>query len=151
MHRDTTISSEMAELGRRVREFREAHVPRTRLPAELWLAAASVARQEELYRTARTLRWDYAQLKKRVEPLSERRVAAKQTARGKRRATAPRRAERAKRSRAPTAFVELLADSLTTDCLIEVEGASGGRMRIRRKMSTPEVLHLVRDWGEGLG
>jgi hypothetical protein len=44
--------------------------------------------------------------------------------------------------------MELLADSVADDCLIEVEGAGGARMRIRMKMSTPEVLSLVRDWRE---
>jgi len=154
MHKDTTFSSEMAELGRRLREFREAHVPRTRLPEELWPAAASVARQEGLYRTARSLRLDYAQLKRRVAPSSssgERRSARKKNARRKQRAALPKRAERTKRSSAATAFVELLSDSLAADCLIEVEGASGGRMRIRRKMSTAEVLNLVRHWREGHG
>jgi len=151
MQRDTAISSELAELGRRLREFREAHVPRTRLPAELWSAAASVARQEGLYRTARTLRLDYANLKRRVEPFAERRAAPKKSASRKRRAGPSKRVEPTKRNSAPAAFVELLADSLATDCLIEVDGASGGRMRIRRKMSTSEVLHLVRNWQEGLG
>jgi hypothetical protein len=42
--------------------------------------------------------------------------------------------------------MELLANSVGADCLIEVEGAGGARMRIRMKMSTPEVLSLVRDW-----
>jgi hypothetical protein len=151
MHRDTAISSEMAELGRRLREFREAHVPRTRLPEELWSAAAAVARQEGLYRTAHILRLDYANLKRRVEPFSARSAALKQTASRKRRAAPSKRAETAKRSNAPAAFVELVADSLATDCLIEVEGASGVRMRIRMKMSTPEVLNLMRNWREGQG
>jgi hypothetical protein len=47
--------------------------------------------------------------------------------------------------------VELLADSIATDCLIELEGAGGSRMRIRLKMSPPEVVNLVRNWREGQG
>ena len=49
----------------------------------------------------------------------------------------------------PTAsFVELLADSIAADCLIEVEGTGGARLRIQMRMSAPEVLSLVRDWRE---
>jgi hypothetical protein len=144
--RDTSVSGELAELGRRLREFREAHAPRTRLPEELWAAAASAARREGLYRTARTLRLDYANLKRKIETPAKRRAAAQKTASRKRRSAPPKRTETAKRRIPPTAFVELLADSIGGDCLIEVEGAGGARMRIRMRMSTPEVLSLVRDW-----
>ena len=51
----------------------------------------------------------------------------------------------------PTAFVELLADSIAADCLIELEGAGGSRMRIRMKMSPSEVVNLVQNWLEGQG
>jgi hypothetical protein len=52
----------------------------------------------------------------------------------------------------PTAFVELLGESIASvgsraaDCLIEVEGAGGARLRIRMRMSTPEVVNLVQGW-----
>ena len=49
----------------------------------------------------------------------------------------------------PAEFVELLSDSIGADCLIEVEGAGGARLRIQMRMSAPEVLSLVRDWRVG--
>jgi hypothetical protein len=139
------ISSELQVLGRRLKEFREVHPPRTRLPEELWTAATSLASQEGLYHTARTLQLDYASLKRRVETSSKRRISSKRSA------TTPRRTDTRKKS-VPTAFVELLGESIASvgsraaDCLIEVEGASGARLRIRMRMSTPEVVSLVRDW-----
>ena len=53
-----------------------------------------------------------------------------------------------KRRTARIGFVELLAESIAADCLIEVEGAGGARLRIQMRMTAPEVLSLVRDWGD---
>ena len=47
---------------------------------------------------------------------------------------------------APTASMEMLANSIAADCVIELEVAGGSRMRIRMKMSTPEVMNRVRYW-----
>jgi hypothetical protein len=42
-------------------------------------------------------------------------------------------------------FVELLAGSIGTNCVVEVEGG-GNRMRIQVKLSAAEVMSLVREW-----
>lgn len=147
------------ELGRRLTQFRQSHPPRTRLPEQFWEDAMSVAHDEGLYRTARTLHLDYANLKRRLESSCQRRQRAQNTSRSttealKRSRTPGSRqlpAQASTRTTAPTAFVELMADSLATKCLIEVEGASGARLRIQKQMSAAEVLRLVRDWREGLG
>ena len=151
MHRHTAISSELAELGRRLREFREAHVPRPRLPEELWSVAAAVARQEGLYRTARTLHLDYATLKRRVKmaPASASRNSRSTALRNRSNASRNSRTETIKRRSAPAAFVELLSGAIAADCLIELEGAGGGRLRLRRKLTAAEVMSLVRDWQAG--
>src|ERR1700736_4757030 len=99
----TPIANELQELGRRLKLWRKAHAPRARLPEELWGAAVAVAGQEGLYRTAPTLHLDYASLKRRVAAPSKRATAAR---------------TRGRRETAPTAFVELLAGSIATDCLI---------------------------------
>jgi hypothetical protein len=70
----------------------------------------------------------------------------------KRRASTQRRTDRRRKRTVPTTFVELLGESIASvgtraaECLIEVEGAGGARLRIRMRMSTPEVVNLVRDW-----
>jgi hypothetical protein len=151
--RDIGISSRMRELGDQLREFREGHAPRTRLPEELWAVATSVARDEGVYRTARTLHLDYANLRRRVESWSGRRARSSKS-RGlfKRTSSGAGRADAAKKRDASAAFVELLGESIASrgataaDCLIEVESTGGARMRIRMMMSTPEVVSLVREW-----
>lgn len=158
------ISMEMQELGRRLEEWRSAHAPRRRLPEELWEAAVVIAKQEGIYRTARGLRLDYANLKRRVQGIGK--VGRKQATTALSGST-PRRRRRgvgtAKRNR-PAAegseplgngadFVELLAGSidgggLRPDCVVEVEGG-GNRMRIQMRLSAGEMMSLVRDWRDG--
>jgi len=119
----------------------------------------SVAGDEGLYRTARTLHLDYANLKRRLEMSSQRRQGALKTSRSTtgrlKRSRTPAShqlpAQASTRTIPPTAFVELMGDSLATNCLIEVEGAGGTRLRIQMRMSGPEVLRLVRDWRDSDG
>jgi hypothetical protein len=119
----------LQKLALRFQEWRKGHAPRSRLPEALWAAAVEVAGQRGLFRTARTLRLDYASLKKRVQG---RRRPAAQTA------------------TAPAAFVELLAPagSLGADSLIELENARGSRMRIQMKLTAAEAATLMRAWRE---
>ena len=135
--KEVQISGNLEKLGRRLRRFRETHVARTRLPEELWAAAVSAAKEEGLYRTSRVLHLDYAKLKRKIESSS------------KSGAGPAKRRGRAERRTVPASFVELVADSITGDCLIELERAGGERMRIRMKMNTPEVMNLMRYWCGG--
>lgn len=155
---------EMQELGRRLEEWRSAHAPRRRLPEELWEAAVVIAKQEGIYRTARGLRLDYANLKRRSQGISKVGSKAARTALS---GSTPRRrrtgVSSAKRNRPATGgkdseskraeFVELLARSIDgagvrPDCVVEVEGGAG-RMRIHVKLSAAEVMGLVREWRDG--
>jgi hypothetical protein len=146
------ISRELQELGGRLKEFRQAHRPRTRLPEELWAAAVTLAGKEGLYRTARILRLDYSNLKRRAEASSGVRISSRRRTSSKRNDSAARRARTPKKRTVSPAFVELLGESIASggsrgaDCVIELECASGARMRIRMRMSTPEVLGLIGDW-----
>lgn len=101
--------------------WRSAHPPRSRLPESIWAAAVRLTREHGLYRTARTLRLDYAHLKKKAQT---------------------------DRPAAPANFVELIAPavSMATDCIIEVEGARRGKMRIQTKIAPAELAALVRAW-----
>jgi hypothetical protein len=120
-----SASEQLQELKRRLDEWRAVRAPRSRLPEELWAAAVEIGGQQGLYRTAKVLRLDYAALKKRMGNASSP-------------ASAP----------VPSAFVELLnaAGPTAADCLIELEGAGGGRMRIQMKISPPEVASLIQAW-----
>lgn len=62
-----TTSAELKDLGGRVAEWREEYGGRgSRIPDELWKAAAGVARIEGVWRTARALRFNYEALRDRV-------------------------------------------------------------------------------------
>lgn len=127
--RNTPDSDSLQQLTFRFQQWRKGHRPRSRLPEALWAAAAQMAQRRGLYRTARTLRLDYANLKKRVQA---------------------RPHPVAGRASAPAAFVELLAPvgSLGSDSLIEWESAGGSRMRIQMKLTAAEAATLMRAWQE---
>ena len=125
-------------LGLRFMEFRKAHAVRSRLPEELWAAAAKLARRDGIEATARVLGVDRPSLQKwtdRFEP----RAPAKQpsaTVRG-----------RTKRAHTAPTFVELLAETTreATSCLVEVESPKGGKLRREVKaIRTSERAELVR-------
>lgn len=147
--KDGPISNQLQQLGRRLEQWRNSHALRRRLPEELWTAAVGVAGQEGIYPTARVLRLDYANLKRRIEAADAKKAVApsesqQDQARVKRRRKV---AASVNRGTAPTQFVELVAGSIDADCVIEVEGGAG-RMRIRMKLTAPDVMSLVRDWRE---
>ncbi len=128
-HKGALVADPLQKLALRFQEWREEHAPRARLPEQLWSAAVEVAGQQGVYRTARTLRLDYASLKKKVR-------------------ARPRAA--ATTATLPAAFVELVAPgSLATDCRIELEAARGGRMRMEMKMTAAEAASLLRAWRDG--
>jgi hypothetical protein len=92
----------------------------------LWAAAAELASQHGVFRTAQLLRLDYNKLKRRTQ------VTASS---GEKPTSAPR-----------SAFVELIAPpaALSCECIIEAEGPRG-RMRIEWKGSTaPDLAGLSR-------
>ena len=135
---------DVEQLGRRFAEFRSTHPVRSRLPGELWAAAAKLARRNGIEATARVLDVDRPSLQKwtdRFEPGSQ--VKARK----------PRRQRQAGRteSTAP-AFVELLAqttgatfDGGETSCLVEVESPQGAKLRLELKaISTSALAELIR-------
>jgi hypothetical protein len=117
-------SEQLQQLKRRFDEWRGSRAPRSRLPEELWAAAVDIAGQHGLYRAAKVLRLDYAALKKRLATAS------------------------APPATSPMTFVELVnpAGANAADCVIELEGAGGGRMRIQMKITPPEVASLIQAW-----
>src|SRR6267154_4826953 len=116
---------DVEQARRRFVEFRETHAARSRLPEQLWAAAAKLARRDGIAATARVLGVDRPSLQKWTDRL-EPRASTKSP-------KSPRR-HRLDGSAAP-AFVELLAASTgtATGCLMEVESASGGKLRLDLK------------------
>jgi hypothetical protein len=127
------------QLRRRFEEFRSMHAVRSRLPEELWAAAAKLARRDGTEATARALDVDRPSLQK----WTERFEPGAQPKPGK----PPRRRQAGRRDHAAPAFVELLAGTTgtTTSCLVEVESPRGGKLRLELKtIPTSELAELIR-------
>jgi hypothetical protein len=129
---------DLEELRVRFEEFRSANPPRTRLPEELWRAAAEIAAQRGIKVAARVLHLDTNSLKKWV---------------GKQAGFAePKRAKRKYTRRkaavieTPATFLELLAPSpgSAASCIVEVESPRGGKLRMELKgVATREIAELI--------
>ncbi len=118
------IPNSMRKVQRRFERWRSSHPGRPRIPEALWAAAAELAREQGVFRTARTLRLDYNQLKRRAGGSGP--VVRRPTP--------------------PAAFLELLAPPAAglSECLVELEGPRG-RMRIQWRGSTaPDLAGLGR-------
>jgi hypothetical protein len=118
------VPAGMERIYRRFERWRSSHRGRLPIPESLWAAAAEVARENGVFRTAKIVRLEYGKLK---------RMAA---------SAAP-----VKRTAAPTAgFLELVAPQAVglTECLIELEGPRG-KMRIQWKGAVaPDLAGLSR-------
>jgi hypothetical protein len=130
---------DVEQLGRRFAEFRNTHPVRSRLPEELWAAAAKLARRDGIEATALALDVDRPSLQKwtdRFEPGAQ---------------PKPRRQVRQRRAgrtvSAAPAFVELLAQTTgaVPSCLVEVESQRGAKLRLELKAIQPSALaELIR-------
>lgn len=131
---------DVQQLGRRFAEFRSTHPVRSRLPEELWAAAAKLARRDGIEATALALEVDGPSLRK----WTERFEPGAQVKTGK-----PRRQRRTGRTvSAESAFVELLAQTTgagPSSCLMEVESPRGAKMRVELKSIPASTLaELIR-------
>ena len=134
---------DIEQVRRRFAEFRAAHAVRSRLPEELWAAAAKLARRDGIQATARAFDVDRPSLRKwtdRLEPnQSPATVGKPPTQRQPKKITEP-----------PPTFLELLTQTTgaATSCLIEVESPRGGKLRLDLKaIRTSELAELIRLFG----
>jgi hypothetical protein len=128
---------DVEQARRRFAEFRQSHIRRARLPRELWGAAAKLARRDGITATARVLGVDRPSLQKWADRLEPRESAKSRK---------PVRRHRPDEGAAP-AFVELLAVGTGTasSCVVEVESASGGKLRLDLKaIATSQLVELIR-------
>ena len=118
----------MRVLHSRFTRWRKSHTGRLPIPDPLWAAAAEMAREHGVFRTAKVLSLEYGKLK---------RLATASLTGGRR---------TSRLSTPPAAFVELLTPGTGggVECLIELEGPRG-KMRIQWKGSTtPDLAGLSR-------
>jgi hypothetical protein len=129
---------DVEHLRRRFEEFRSTHAVRSRLPEELWGAAAKLARRDGIEATAQALDVDRPSLQKwtnRFEPRAEAKPRK------------PRRQRQPRREPAAPSFVELLAGNTgaTASCLVEVESPRGAKLRLELKaIPTSDLTELIR-------
>ena len=95
---------EVEQLRRRFEEYRSTHAVRSRLPDQLWAAAAKLVKEDGIESTARALDVDRPSLQKWTERFDP-------GAQGKPHKT-PRQRQAGKRDQATPAFVEILGRSL---------------------------------------
>jgi hypothetical protein len=129
---------DVEELRRRFEEFRSQHQRRTRLPEELWRAAAEIAGRRGVNLVCRCLRLDSNSLKKWM---------------GKRvNGPGPTQARRKRAAITPTAtFMELLTPmtGIAASCIVEVESQRGGKLRLELKgIATSEVAQLIHSFAD---
>ena len=135
---------DVEQLRRRFEEFRRTHAVRSRLPEELWAAAAKLARQDGVETTARALDVDRPSLKKWMDRF-ELGVPPKGRKPSGRR-------QPGRKDQAAPAFVELLAETTgrafqgtSTSCLVEVESPRGAKLRLELKaISTNTLAEFIR-------
>jgi hypothetical protein len=114
----------LLEVQRDFDAWRNTHPQRTPFPESLWAAAAAVAAEHGIYRTAKRLRLDSSALKRKMP------------------GTVP--------AAAPPAFVEWLASggSPPPECVIEIDRPRPGKLRLEFKAwRTADVADLVRQLG----
>ena len=136
-HGAASNREDVEHLRRRFEEFRSTHAVRSRLPEELWGAAAKLARRDGIEATAQALDVDRPSLQKwtdRFEPRAEAKP-------GK-----PRRQRQPRSEPAAPAFMELLAGTTGAgSCLVEVESPRGAKLRLELKaIPTSDLAELIR-------
>lgn len=122
-HKRLEVPGSLFRLGQRFAAWRRTRVVGERIPDRLWNAAVKMAAEHGLNYTARYLKVDYYSLKRRVENASSPAKAA--------------------------SFVELppTALPLLGECVIELEDASGSRMRVQLTgQHVPDLLALSRSF-----
>ena len=126
---------DVEQVRRRWAEWRSTHAVRSRLPEELWAAAAELVQRDGIDATARALDVDKPSLRKWTDRLQPQRQPR------------PRRSPQKQRANTLPAFVELLASGsgTGTSCLVEVESQRGAKLRLELKGIQPsELAELIR-------
>lgn len=124
------VSTQIDRVQKRLERWRRTRKHRSRIPEGLWNAAVQLAGRYGVNKTARALRLDYYELKKRLDagpgaaPVGKKLIAS---------------------------FVELVPapPPLVPECLVELESPSGTKMRIHLKGMAAPDLTLLRSlfWG----
>ena len=117
---------DLEQLRLRFEEFRGTRTGRTRLPETLWQEAAKAARRYGVNTVAHELHLDWSKLKRKMLKQDQPKVS---------------------RNKTPPTFIELIGATPggLTSCLVEMESAQGGKLRLDLKaIATSELAGLIR-------
>ena len=117
---------DLEQLRLRFEEFRGTRTKRTRLPETLWQEAAKAARRFGVNTVAHELHLDWSKLKRKMLKQDQPKVS---------------------RNKTPPTFIELIGATPggLTSCLVEMESAQGGKLRLDLKaIATSELAGLIR-------
>jgi len=118
---------DLEQLRLRFEEFRGTRTGRTRLPETLWQEAAKAARRYGVNTVAHELHLDWSKLKRKMLKQDQPKVSRNKTP--------------------PPTFIELIGATPggLTSCLVEMESAQGGKLRLDLKaIATSELAGLIR-------
>ena len=125
-----TLPRRLAAVQRRLQQWRGQPTKGRRIPEALWKAAVEAAQEFGLHPTAKALGLDYYSLKHRLDEIV---------------------ADAAVPSTPSNSFVELVPPlaANTPECLLELEDASGTKMRLHCKgLTAADLTALSRSvWG----
>ena len=122
---DRVPHDSLVEVQRRFERWRGRRALGTRIPEDLWQAAVDVGREHGVSKTARALSLDYYRLKERLESATE---------------EGPSVTPSNGRS-----FVEipLSAPVARPECVLELTGAHGARLRLELKGAAPAQVQTL--------
>jgi hypothetical protein len=117
------IPREVARVHGRFERWRQGHRSRARIPDSLWSEAVELAREYGVNATARVLRLDYCGLKKRLGGDGG--------------------SARHANTETKTGFVELVPAAAGPECVVELENASGAKLKLQlRGHAVPDLITL---------
>ena len=128
----TTPAPTLSEVKSRIEQWRKDPQSPRMMPKELWEAAVSLSKDYSVYQISKELRVSYRSLKQRVHPESKRLPVPKEQ---------------------PPAFIELGLQQPVpiSECIVEMEDASGAKMRMHFRGKTDfDLLELGKAfWRKG--
>ena len=120
-----TLPIEIQEAQQEFENWRGSRSGRERIPESLWSKAVELGQRHGVWRTAQALRLDFVRLKRRAG------------------------LDGGKSSSFGTGFVEWIPQGVErVECVVEMENARGGRMRIELRGAAADMTALTRAfWG----
>ena len=117
--------SDIEEVRRRLQAWRQTRQHGERIPEDLWIAAAKLARVHPRGMVAHALSLDYDALKERIESVNHHPLRRKEPA--------------------SVSFVELVppGPARVSECTVEIEDRDGTKMRVHLKSSEAPDLAAI--------